>query len=83
MEKKKPGRPKKEEVKKEEVSKEAESDIEQPVEQKVEKREEPKKKSKTGYKVKSSFFYKGIQFHVGQDIGYNEQLLKLGKIEKV
>lgn len=52
--------------------------------EKVETENTEKVETKTPkYRVRSSFFYKGVQFHEGQDIGYNEQLLKLGKIEKV
>ena len=70
MEKKKRGRPPKVETEK--------------VETEIEKVEgnEPKPKGDV-YQVRSNFFYKGVQFHEGQTIGYNEQLLKLGKIVKV
>lgn len=44
----------------------------------------PKKEEKKDlYKVTDNFFYKGAQFHVGQEIGYNESLVKLGKIKKI
>lgn len=70
MEKKKRGRPPK-----------IENEIENIESEKIEGNE-PKPKGDV-YQVRSNFFYKGVQFHEGQTIGYNEQLLKLGKIVKV
>ena len=40
------------------------------------------KKAQDKYVVRSNFFYKGVQFHAGQEIGFSEDLFKIGKIEK-
>ena len=45
-------------------------------------KQEVKKEIKEKYVVRSNFFYKGAQFHAGQEIGFSKALFDMGKIEK-